>query len=414
MAMFRPVLAGRLSASINPTSLDTLLVKCLGFLFTGDLTQEYFRSYNTLINQGMFSKYCARAGSKLKENGVLICVSVLSGLLEFGATNPDGSSRSVILQEYEAMMSRKGSTKPVSPDPSIPGGIDSNERTSSTNQANHACRVAFLVFAAGLDQLDNRNIIPMIHAFTAFLNIATRSPKIMLLIEMEVPWTLLIAYLNHFTRPGTMTRTCLGPNFPKPADDQIGRPLPEDFLMRGQMIFFDYFPPTWFTDADIDEEEKLLQLPSMAAPRLSRILWNGICISNHNKWITYDKATFRFSITDYAKALEPRELPIISESGTLPTELEKMGQPALNFATATTTTTTAMTINTPSMSEKSDSMDFNYSGTPTSSRQVFTQPPKILKRGNKVETGPSAPVKATQVETMDTEEDMPDLSPPTA
>ena len=327
MAMFRPILAGQLSPSIKQNSMDTLLVQCLGVLFTGRSTQEYMHYCDAILSQSILDKYCDRAGKKFKEIGVLICVSVLSGLFEFGATKPDGSSRSIIRLEYEAMsgngsneaMSAKGNNKPVSAkDTPVDPGIESNQQAISVNHINHACKITFGVFAVGLDKYQDRNIIPMIHAFTAFLNVAARNTKIMELIEMEVPWTLLVAYLNHHTNPGTMTKICLGRNFPKPAGGKIGRPLPEDFVMRGQMVFQNYFPPTWFTDADVDEEEKILQLPSMAAPRLSRILWNGICIAKHNKWIAYDEAIFRFSITDYTKSLKPQDWPTSFESGILP------------------------------------------------------------------------------------------------
>lgn len=187
MAMFRPLLAGQLSPAIRQNSTDALLVKCLGVLFTGRSTREYLKYCDAILDQGMLSKYCDRAGSKFKEIGVLICVSVLSGLLEFGATKPDGSTRSIIRQEYEAM-SEQGNTKPASPEDQLPDpGIESNQQAISMNQISHACRIAFGVFAVGLEKYQDRNIIPMIHAFTAFLNIAARNTKIMLLIETEVP-----------------------------------------------------------------------------------------------------------------------------------------------------------------------------------------------------------------------------------
>ena len=412
MAMFRPILAGQLSPSIKQNSMDAVLVKCLGVLFTGRSTQEYMHYCDAILNQGMLGKYCDRAGKKLKEIGVLICVSLLSGLFEFGATKPDGSSRSLIRQEYETM-SGKGDTKSVAAkEISLDPGIESNQQAISINHINHACKITFGVFAVGLEKYQDRNIIPMIHAFTAFLNVSARNTRIMQLIETEVPWNLLVAFLNHYTNPGTMTRTCLGPNFPKPADDQIGRPLPEDFVMRGQMAFYNYFPPTWFTDADVDEEEKILQLPSMAAPRLSRILWNGICIAKHNKWIAYDEAIFRFSITDYTKSLKPLDWPTSFEPGTLPPELEKLVPP-----TPANVLATIPSINTPTVSDKSESMDFDYSGATTSPRQVFTQTPKILKReskGDGIVSVPSTPTKTIQPEMVDRTEEMLGLSPPTA
>ncbi len=58
------------------------------------------------------------------------------------------------------------------------------------------------------------------------------------------------------------------------------RPLPEDFVVRGQMYSLWYYPRAWFEDANIDEEERLLELPSTTASRVERILWLGIRIAS--------------------------------------------------------------------------------------------------------------------------------------
>ena len=69
-----------------------------------------------------------------------------------------------------------------------------------------------------------------------------------------------------------ITSKILGHNFPQPLQS-IGRPLFEDFLLRGQLWSELYFPSAWFTDAQVDDEERSLELPSMTAERTERILW---------------------------------------------------------------------------------------------------------------------------------------------
>ena len=388
MTMFSPILADRLAPSIRQNSMDTILIRCLGVLFTGRSTQEFVKHYQNIVDQGSLSKYCDRAGNKFKEVGIAICMSTLSGLLEFGATRSDGSSRSIIRRAIQETCIPQGSTSLhltstiTKSDESHSEELSPHEREISTNLIIHASKLAFGVFAVGLERRQDRNIIPMIHAYAAFLKTAAPSEKIMQQIEMDIPWPLFVAYLNHYTNPGTMTKTCLGIDFPKPAEDVIGRPLPEDFVMRGQILFSNYFPTTWFSDADVDDEEKLLELPSMAAPRLSRILWNGIRIASHQRWIVYNPETFRFAETDYAKSLKPRQWPKEFVEGILPSELMDYVPPSLEYSSLHSTSTG---------STKVDTIALDDAESPSSSRQLPAQTPRILKRPEAYPpvTGPS-------------------------
>lgn len=96
----------------------------------------------------------------------------------------------------------------------------------------------------------------------------------MIYIEQDVPWTEICSFLDTLAKTNTLTFRVQADNFPKP-EEGVGHPLPEDFIIRGQMYSEWYFPETWFKDTMIDDEERLLELPSMAAPRAERILWLG-------------------------------------------------------------------------------------------------------------------------------------------
>lgn len=380
MTAIRPILAGQLSPAIKYNASEISLIKCLGDLFTGRSSEDYLNCCSKLLDQGGLNKYCDRAATKLKEVGVSISISVLSGLLEFGATRPDGSSTSIIRRAYESIMLQKAVEAGTIQDTNTKQSheLTAVEQATSRNYLTFACRIAFGTFAVGLDRYQDRHIIPLIHCFTAFLATACSHPQVIAEIEMDIPWAALVAYLNYYTTPGTMTNACLGDAFPKVDGEAISRPLPEDFLMYGQILWFGYFPATFFSAADVDDEEKLLELPSMASPRLSRILWNGQRIAKLNKWISYDHATFRFSETDYARSLVPREMPASFEPSTLPPDLVKLVPPPSEAEAPV-----------PSPRIKTESMDrddFKSSGAP---RQVFTQTPQILKRESKPETFPT-------------------------
>ncbi|RPB22954.1 hypothetical protein L211DRAFT_884268, partial [Terfezia boudieri ATCC MYA-4762] len=51
--------------------------------------------------------------------------------------------------------------------------------------------------------------------------------------------------------------------FPK----RSGRPLPEDWTLRGLEFTRNYFPSGWIEEAKVDDEERLLELPSFLAAR---------------------------------------------------------------------------------------------------------------------------------------------------
>jgi hypothetical protein len=59
----------------------------------------------------------------------------------------------------------------------------------------------------------------------------------------------------------------------------VGRPLPEDFAIRGQIWSQDYFPDGWFENAMVDDEERSLSSVN-GCTRAERILWLGVRIAS--------------------------------------------------------------------------------------------------------------------------------------
>jgi len=111
-----------------------------------------------------------------------------------------------------------------------------------------------------------------------------------------VPWAEIAAFLTLLvaTVPEQAFPKPWDQLFPKPAEG-VGRPLPEDFVMRGQIWSEPYFPSSWFVAAAIDDEERVLELPSMAVPRVDRILGLGSSLAEYNRWISYDSKSRTFS-----------------------------------------------------------------------------------------------------------------------
>ncbi|KAA8907426.1 hypothetical protein FN846DRAFT_946959 [Sphaerosporella brunnea] len=156
-------------------------------------------------------------------------------------------------------------------------------------------RLGFQVLKLTLERLGDANVMPHWHAWMVFLaHIVNSSPAIRLL-ENEFPWQELVIMLTALreTYEGPAERI-EGSTFPVP-DKGTGRPLPEDFNLRG----FDWarlFPPRWFEDAQIDNEERNRELPSMTNTRAERILWLALRICATEDYLKYDSETKNFSV----------------------------------------------------------------------------------------------------------------------
>ena len=55
-----------------------------------------------------------------------------------------------------------------------------------------------------------------------------------------------------------------------------GHSVPEDFIMRGHLWCQNYFPETWFDHADIDDEGRTPELPSIDRPRIESVRGFGL------------------------------------------------------------------------------------------------------------------------------------------
>ena len=144
-------------------------------------------------------------------------------------------------------------------------------------------------------------------------------------VERDVPWGEICSFLNTLAKSENMTSRIWGDEFPEPSDG-ICRPLPEDFVLCGQLYCQTYFPKNWFQEAMIDDEKRALELPSMAAQRSERILWLGIRIASvrtitssirlntanlvqFDRWIRFDREFHKFVIIKYeAELLSPSTL----------------------------------------------------------------------------------------------------------
>ena len=100
----------------------------------------------------------------------------------------------------------------------------------------------------------------------------------MQIFEQHIPWAEIANFLNSRIKlsdePNMFSSRIITKLFPRP-NEGVERPLPEDFVMRGQLRTDLSFPSTWFSDSESDGEEQFLLLASGTVPcnRFFRSNW---------------------------------------------------------------------------------------------------------------------------------------------
>jgi hypothetical protein len=123
-----------------------------------------------------------------------------------------------------------------------------------------------------VQRIGDKNVLPHVHISLAFLFRVSLVPEVMRFVEPYSQWALLVA-LHTLGKPGVKYARVETDTFPLPENAY----LPEDFAMRGQVWCQQYHPENFFgEDCPVDDEERFLEMPSMAVTRVERCLYLGI------------------------------------------------------------------------------------------------------------------------------------------
>ena len=214
-----------------------------------------------------------------------------------------------------------------------PAFLSPKEQARSSTIVSYASELAFSTMKNLLSDLHWRedtqvwkHLLPFNHIMIVFIWSCCKAGTSITIIERFIPWAALCVYLNGLAlksggvegfasseapfnkhgagngrpgngrpgngrpgndrpgndRPGNDRPGNDRPENDRPGNDKPGkgRPLWEDFLLRGLTCTLWYFPEDWFSNSGLDDEESKLELPSMDDGRISRILWLGFCIAS--------------------------------------------------------------------------------------------------------------------------------------
>ncbi|EKG09582.1 hypothetical protein MPH_13369 [Macrophomina phaseolina MS6] len=202
-----------------------------------------------------------------KQKGAHIAISNIAGLFDYGR---------------EDNFLRLAFATQLSPD-------DSKSVFQTATSSHLACRLAFDTLHVVLQRLGDMNVLPHLHILLAFLSQAAAFPYEASHIFSYVKWETVALFLNELANSETITSKIESSEFLQGENDDL-RPLPEDYIIRGQLWAYSYYPVSWFNRV-LDEEERILELASTVKLRTERILWLGVRLGSGNLGLRYDRSS---------------------------------------------------------------------------------------------------------------------------
>ncbi|KAI9732146.1 MAG: hypothetical protein M1834_004242 [Cirrosporium novae-zelandiae] len=215
--------------------------------------------------------HISSAPMKFKEEGPWIAVANHAALFEYGAPH------SIFARGYKSRFSDEA-LEITETDPQL--------TRESLETIRHVSKLTFGLFLRILRRSKDMHIHNYLHVTLVFLSSLASVDEAMKLVESDIPWKALAEYLNMLA--GSKGDTLLY--------DQ-SRPLPEDYVIRGQIWSVKNYPNDWFETNERPklDEERSLDLPPMKVSRIARILTLSFDLASFGKWLIYDKDSNRFS-----------------------------------------------------------------------------------------------------------------------
>lgn len=297
MTLLDPIL-GRSPASYshayaNATSTDTSFIKAHAILFE-KLPAEKFEEARIAF-ETQLDNHIGRVTTKWQEQGVYIAVTNIAGLFDYGSE--ESVLRQVLLLHAKQRNQSGSASNPCdeesqpSIDQSTLPSITEEEVPSKLENLTHdftfssAYQLTMSTFSQALKRIGDKNVLPHVHVLMSFISTLASVPHLTGLVD-QAPWSEVSTFLNTLVKPDSERpeKSVPGPIFPSEQSDNL--PLPEDYLIRGQIWSQWYFPEGWFA-REHDEEDRYIELASTNRSRTERILHLGYHISTVSRSLSY-------------------------------------------------------------------------------------------------------------------------------
>ena len=212
---------------------------------------------------------------------------------------------------------------------------DLAETASSDSSMALEWRLTYDILHAVLKLVGNINVLPLIHVMLVFFWQLSLTPQGQAYIDRYLDFRLLTDYLNALVDKTEHNSQLAYLSFPSAVQGQ-DRPLPEDYLLRGQIYAQPVYPYSWFENATSDMDERSIEQDHMSKQRVQRVKWLAVQLSVSGKqeaspasnsaeqnntpdeeppfeegrrWIRWDPTTDRFSVVSkYSTTRQARVL----------------------------------------------------------------------------------------------------------
>ena len=288
LTLFDPLLGPNPPAFARSHPGDANFIRLHAALF-GRSSMESFKELATEYIRHL-DAHIGRVTAKWNEAGVYIAVANIAGVLEYGATETE------LMQAYQEVTQAEGlsseledKTEKSPSQEEASAGMQqdtenlvynkaaSAEQKVSYQTVQQACGLALDILKVALNRIGDKNILPHVHVFLVFiLGLFALPQRVTQYVLERFPWDQLAFFLNTLASSEDVDSRV------QALSDFLShdhRPLPEDFLIRGQIWCLGFFPTGWFNDGG-DVEERMLERASTSKARAERILWIGTRIGS--------------------------------------------------------------------------------------------------------------------------------------
>ena len=293
LTLFEPFVSQRTPIPETPAAndFDNIVIKVSSIIFQCINLDDFEDLRDAVLDK--LEPRIDELASKFKVQGVYVAVSCIAGIFQFGSKT--GLLRGLLKEEFESRLPPSAKEQSQAP-PNLAAELPPKNREQlkrehhnvleahegSLGLSGSATDMSFIyavqltcsIFQTILLRQTDPNCHCYVHANLIFLNFLLDYPKAMAMVVYEMPWGEIAEFANGLLK-GTTAESAAKFNeieeFPSTEKSTL-RPLTDDYLLRGLEMTKGYFPKSHFAK-QLDEEERLIELPSMAPVRVERILW---------------------------------------------------------------------------------------------------------------------------------------------
>ncbi|KAF1997127.1 hypothetical protein P154DRAFT_441918 [Amniculicola lignicola CBS 123094] len=303
LTLLDPILGRPAGAYAQALPIDTSFIQAHGVLFK-KLSPDQFEDARFNF-QSQLDNHIGRVTAKWKEQGVYIAVTNIAALFDYGS---DDSTLCMIHHLHYQQRSRNPASRQSSHSDDDSSPIDQESAVPSITEAeiptqleilsrdftfSRAYLLAMSTLSLVLRRIGDKNVLPHLHVLLSFFASFASIKYVAHLID-HAPWYEIVPFLNTLLK--TDRPEHISGIFPTDSNEYT-QPLPEDYLIRGQIWSQSYFPENWFA-RELDEEERYLELASTIKSRTERIVRLGFHLAGYERWITYDQQAHTFSVVN--------------------------------------------------------------------------------------------------------------------